>query len=254
MSAPVPRSAQRAVTSPRGRARVVRAAHCRIGTDNSILERVLRVMGRFVLFTSFLVAVFALPAHAAEGDNPGLDVRLVADRPIVTIDQDSPADQPLVYEVIVSNGGADVAPGVVVEARLPGGSIVRDAGDVAPGGEWRAVLETTVPASNAGGPLESVAVARTTDGREVASLPARVDVQVISSAVIDRDAPAPVAAPATPTTSTTAVATQVLGAMYERPLDAELARTGAPLGALLVAGAALVLFGAGLVRRTADRL
>jgi hypothetical protein len=116
------------------------------------------------------------------------------------------------------------------------------------------VVDATVPASSAGGPVESVAVARTADGREVSSLPARVDVQVISSAVIDRDAPAPVAAPATPTTSTTAVATQVLGAMYERPLDAELARTGAPLGALLVAGAALVLFGAGLVRRTADRL
>jgi hypothetical protein len=212
-------------------------------------------MGRFVLFTGLLLAGFVPSAHAAgAADGSGLDVRLVADRPIVTIDRDAPADQPLAYEVIVSNTGSGAAPGVVVEVQLPGGPVVRDAGDVAPGSEWRAVVDATVPASSAGGPVESVAVARTADGREVSSLLARVDVQVISSAVIDRDAPAPVAAPATPTTSTTAVATQVLGAMYERPLDAELARTGAPLGALLVAGAALVLFGAGLVRRTADRL
>jgi hypothetical protein len=212
-------------------------------------------MGRFVLFTGLLLAGFVPSAHAAgAADGSGLDVRLVADRPIVTIDRDAPADQPLAYEVIVSNTGSGAAPGVVVEVQLPGGPVLRDAGDVAPGSEWRAVVDATVPASSAGGPVESVAVARTADGREVSSLPARVDVQVISSAVIDRDAPAPVAAPATPTTSTTAVATQVLGAMYERPLDAELARTGAPLGALLVAGAALVLFGAGLVRRTADRL
>jgi LPXTG-motif cell wall-anchored protein len=210
-------------------------------------------MGRFVLFTTFLVAAFARPAHGVAGDPPGLDVRLVADRPVVTIDRDAPADQPLVYEVIVSNRGVEVAPGVVVEARLPGGSVVRDAGDVAPGGEWRAVLETTVPAANAGGPLESVAVARTSDGREVSSPPVRVDVQVISSAVIDRDAPAP--APTTTTsTSTTAVETEVLGATYERPSDGELPRTGAPIGMLAVAGAVLVSLGAGLVRRTADRL
>ena len=218
-------------------------------------------MGRFVLFTSFLVAALAPPAHAAAGDPPALEVRLVADRPIVTIDRDAPADQPLAFEVIVSNGGADVAPGVVVEARLPGGPVVRDAGDIAPGGEWRAVLETTVPASNAGGPLESVAVARTTDGREVASLPARIDVQVISSAVSDRDAPAPappttttVAPSTTTSTSTTVAETQVLGATYERPPAAELPSTGVPIGALAVAGVGLVLLGAGLVRRTADRL
>lgn len=215
-------------------------------------------MGRFVLFTGFVVAGFVPSAQAAgAADASGLDVRLVADRPIVTIDRDAPADQPLVYEVIVSNAGTGTAPGVVVEVQLPGGPVVRDAGDVAPGSEWRAVLETEVAASNAGGPVESVAVARTADGREVSSLPVRVDVQVISSAVIDRDAPAPTTtAPTTtaPTAPTTTVATEVLGATYERPLDAELPRTGAPLGVLAVAGAALVLLGAGLVRRTADRL
>jgi LPXTG-motif cell wall-anchored protein/uncharacterized repeat protein (TIGR01451 family) len=210
-------------------------------------------MGRFVLFTGLLLAGVVPTAHAAgAADASGLDVRLVADRPIVTIDRDAPADQPLVYEVIVSNAGTGTAPGVVVEVQLPGGPVVRDAGDVAPGSEWRAVLETEVAASNAGGPVESVAVARTADGREVSSLPVRVDVQVISSAVIDRDAPAPTTtAPAAPTTT---VATEVLGATYERPLDAELPRTGAPLGVLAAAGAALVLLGAGLVRRTADRL
>jgi hypothetical protein len=46
----------------------------------------------------------------------------------------------------------------------------------------------------------------------------------------------------------------VLGATYERPPAAELASTGVPIGALAVAGAGLVLLGAGLVRRTADRL
>jgi LPXTG-motif cell wall-anchored protein len=236
-------------------------AHCCIGTADSILEGVLRAMGRFVLFTGLLLAGSVPSARLAGADASGLDVRLVADRPIVTIDLDAPADQPLVYEVIVSNAGASAAPGVVVEVQLPGGALVRDAGDVAPGSEWRAVLETTVPASSAGGPVESVAVARTADGREVSSLPTRIDVQVISSAVIDRDAPAPAPAPTTttvaprpPTTATTAPESHVLGAMYERPLDAELPRTGAPIGALVVAGAALVLLGAGLVRRTADRL
>jgi LPXTG-motif cell wall-anchored protein len=92
----------------------------------------------------------------------------------------------------------------------------------------------------------------------VSSLPARVDVQVISSAVIDRDAPSPAppttATPIVSTAPTTAVATEVLGATYERPLDAELPRTGASVALLTFAGAALVLLGAGLVRRTADRL
>jgi hypothetical protein len=210
-----------------------------------------------VLVVSFLMVGFVPSAHADSAPAappPGLAVRLLADQPVVTIDRDAPADQPLAYEVVVTNGGPEVAGSVVVEAHLPGGSVVREAGDVAPGGEWRAVLETAVPASNAGGPLESVAVARTSDGREVSSLPARVDVQVISSAVIDRGAPAPAPSTTAPATSTTAVATQVLGATYERPLDAELPRTGGPLGTLVLAGAALVLFGAGLVRRTADRL
>jgi LPXTG-motif cell wall-anchored protein len=51
-----------------------------------------------------------------------------------------------------------------------------------------------------------------------------------------------------------AVETEVLGATYERPSDGELPRTGAPIGMLAVAGAVLVSLGAGLVRRTADRL
>jgi hypothetical protein len=235
---------------------VVRPAHCRIGAIDPILERVARAVWGSALLVSFLLVGFVPSAFAAGGvDAPssGLAVRLVADRPIVTIDRNAPADQPLAYEVIVSNGGPDVAPRVVVEARLPNGSVVRDAGDVAPGGQWRAVLETTVLASSAGGPLESVAVARTADGREVSSLPARVDVQVISSAVIDRDGPSPAPAPSS-TTTPPAPATQVLGVTYEPPLDTELARTGAPVGALGVAGAALVLLGAALVRRTADRL
>jgi hypothetical protein len=237
---------------------VVRPAHCRIGTTDPILERVSRGVRGFVLVVSFLLVGFVPSAHADGGAGaapPGLAVRLVADQPIVTIDRDAPVDQPLAYEVVVSNGGPDLAARVVVEAHLPGGPVVRDAGDVAPGGEWRAVLQTTVPASNTGGPLESVAVARTADGREVSSLPVRVDVQVISSAVIDRDPPEPASPPPTPAvTPTTIAGTEVLGATYEQPLDAELPRTGVPLEALALAGAVLVVAGGGLVRRTADRL
>lgn len=222
----------------------------------------LRAVRGFVLVVGFLFVGFVPSAHAASAAAPasGLDVRLVVDQPIVTIDRDAPADQPLAFEVIVTNGGTDVVPGVVVEARLPGGVITRDAGDVAAGGEWRAVLDSVVPASTTGSaPLMSVAVARSADGREVESLPARVDVQVISSAVIDRDDPAPTPAPTTavapaPSTPATVVQTQVLGATYERPLPAALARTGSPVDALVVAGVALVVGGGLLLRRTADRL
>jgi LPXTG-motif cell wall-anchored protein len=201
---------------------------------------------------TFAVVGLAAPAHAAAEAGRGLAVTLTVDRPVVTVDRDAPQDQTLAYEIVVTNLGDDVVPGVVVEARVLGGTVTQEAGDLVPGGEWRAVVTATVPAATTGGgPFESVAVARSADGRGAASAPVRTDVQVISSAVYDRDTVDPPPAPAP--TSTTVAATQVLGAMYQRPLPTTLARTGAPTAALAALGVALVLLGGLVVRRAPRR-
>jgi hypothetical protein len=199
----------------------------------------------FVAAVVVTVAGVVAPAAAA-ADGPMLTVRLTADQPVVTVDRDDPRDVVMAYEIVVTNVGGAIAPGVVVEAALPGGVARRDVGDVAPAGEWREVVQTTIPAATVrGGPVDAVAVARSADGVEVRSAPSRVDVQVISSAVYERDDE--VTAPAT---AVTEPPTEVLGAVHERPLPTTLARTGVAAGALATLGVALVLFGGLLVRRT----
>lgn len=199
----------------------------------------------FVAAAVVTLAGVAAPAGAA-ADGAMLTVRLTADQPVVTVDRDAPRDVVMAYAIVVTNVGAAAAPGVVVEAALPGGVVRRDVGDVAPTGEWREVVQTTITASTVrGGPVDAVAVARSADGVEVRSAPSRVEVQVISSAVYERDDQ--VTAPAPPATE---APTEVLGAVHERPLPTTLARTGVAAGALATVGVALVLFGGLLVRRT----
>lgn len=209
----------------------------------------LRVLGAAAVALA-VVGSAAPPAGAAAT----LRVHLTTDQPVVTVDRDAPRDVVLLYEIVVTNGGDAPAPGVVVEAALPGGAVRRDVGDLGPAGEWREVFEVTLASATVqGGPVDAVAVARSTDGAEVASAPARVDLQVISSAVIERaDEPAPEPSPVSTAAPAPAVVppAEVLGATYARPRPTTLARTGVGLAGWIIAGVALVLLGGLVVRRT----